>query len=349
MRKSVAENTRVSRLKSIAEKLFSSNHPAELREAATEFYRLLSGITRISDDSDCRADAEAIFLDAGKAISPNDAARCVLDYARTVKFLRGIEAALREAQRRFPNQTIEILYAGCGPFATLAVPLAARFGANEIRFTLLDVHARSLESTRSIFETFGLQNLVREYVQADAATYVCRTAPHIIVSETMQKALEKEPQAAIMLNLAPQLRRNGILIPEQISVDAYLYAPRKELSMMSAASDEREVSEDAFQTERVRIHLGRLLEINRGASFEISEDGRLPIIALDVPPDADKNLKLMLSTTVKIFETVVLEEYESAITTPLALRHFDWNGCGNRIEFTYSLGSFPGFKCQCGE
>lgn len=108
-----------------------------------------------------------------------------------------------------------MLYAGCGPFAPFALMLATRFEPSEVRVTLLDVHSWSLECARRLFETFGLADFVRAYVCADAATYTWpRDLPlHVVLTETMQHALQKEPQVAVTLNLAPQLSDGGILVP----------------------------------------------------------------------------------------------------------------------------------------
>ncbi len=48
----------------------------------------------------------------------------------------------------------------------------------------------------------------------------------------------------------------------------------------------------------------------------------LPPVVLDIPTEADKNLQLMLSTAVTIFESIVLNEYESGISYPYFLREF---------------------------
>ncbi len=342
-------------LKEITGRLLHSETYGERRQAALDLLALFSGIVEISVDFQ-HADRNETLLSEGKAISPYDAAQCILDFERTRKFLSGVRAAVIEAQKRFPGQTIHVLYAGCGPFATLALPLTTEFTAEQVQFTLLDIHRRSLDAARLIVETLGASAYVRNYIECDAASYRCASvdAPHIVLTETMQKALEKEPHVAITCNLAPQLREGGILVPQKISLNACLADLRKEFAV-TTVDDPNSLSQEP---RRMRINLGEVFELTADSSRQMKDwtttnghDGagasrRSPHVRLTAPQLADVNYQLMILTEITIFDSISLGDYDCGLTYPTIIQELGSIGSQQQLEFCYVMGEKPGLRCR---
>ena len=297
---------------------------AQLSAAANAFYGLCTTLSKWGDGA-----KKNTQLPSGKAISPEDAARCIQDFMRTAKFLQGLEAAIRAAQQRFPDTPLQILYAGCGPFAPLALAISTRFSAGAIQFTLLDIHAESLTNARRLFHSLGLEDRVAAFTLADASTYQWpATHPlHIGVSETMQRALDKEPQVAITQNLAPQLCKGGSWVPENIRVEAVLCIAAKEF--------------EASGDNQFRIPLGVLMDLNKDTAT--SELLTTPAV-VQAPQDMAELPHCLLFTTIKVFDGIVLNEYESGLTYPMTLYPFGKIKAGEILEFQYELGMKPGFQ-----
>jgi hypothetical protein len=110
---------------------------AELENAAVALFACLLAPVAALLASDGGADTR---LPDGVALSPVLAAECTKDPVRTAMLLRGVNAALGEALRRFPDETIEVVYAGTGPLAPLVIPLMPRFRHAPVAVTFLDIH-----------------------------------------------------------------------------------------------------------------------------------------------------------------------------------------------------------------
>ncbi|HZG52719.1 MAG TPA: hypothetical protein VEZ40_11340, partial [Pyrinomonadaceae bacterium] len=174
---------------------------------------------------------------------------------------------------------------------------------------------------------------------------------HIVVAEAMQAALEHEPQAAITINLAAQLCAGAIFIPERIVVSCHLCDPTNEFSPLPVEADAAN-SLSARSRDKFRTDLGSVLELTAAGSHNLlthSGGGHRrapfsPKVVIEVPKDLDGELSLMLSTTINIFDSIALSEYESGLTCPRILSGLGKIRGGMRIEFAYHLGDKPGFK-----
>jgi hypothetical protein len=335
-------------MEQLTQTLLCTNSPNKRRHAATALHALLCSLSRFNIGSPSAPNTSAVKPACGTAISPADAGRCVLDDLRTSRYLQGICAAIRASRERNATGPIELLYAGCGPFATLALPVMTQFRSDEVRFTLVEVNAHALECARRAVRALGFDGHVRAYVQADASNYLHPPERpfDILIVEAMQRALEKEPQVAITLHLAAQLAPGRFIIPEEIVVDACLFDPATEFA--------QQVSGDAGASlaQRTRIDFGSLMILNAATAKQIAAGLIrqnavlcLPAVPLSVPQTTNDRLQIMLRTTVRIFGSIRLEEYESGITSP----RIAFGLTGERVTFQYLLGREPGFRwrgCQ---
>jgi hypothetical protein len=331
--KATERELRDSLRQAVTSLLSSEEDHGLVESAANQLFSILARTSGLETSLDKFEYAQETITPNGKAISPNDAARCVLDFQRTAKFVRGIRAAIHQALKDFTCRPLEILYAGCGPFAPFAIAMAQQFEPEEIQLTLLDIHEQSLKAAEEIFLSSGCADYVKAFVKCDAAIYQHNGPFHVVIIEALQKALEKEPQVAMAMNLSRQLEKGGILIPEKITVDACL-------EMLRSA----EIPEKSR-----KIYLGRLVEVSKNALRHQSDTHpnrslhELPPVSVQIPSGVPPDLYLMLSTTITVFDSIQLLDYESGLTYPTFLHDLGHCKPGDRIEFSYRIGNSPGF------
>ncbi|MBN9296623.1 MAG: hypothetical protein J0I41_06400 [Filimonas sp.] len=270
---------------------------------------------------------ENIMLPSGKAVSPIRAAHCLLEHQRTRTFIRGIYKAILQLKKDFPGEQLHILYAGCGPYATLLTSFTRLFSSNEIRFHLLDVNAVSLTAVEQMYTALGLSDYVAEYICTDATTYQLPTdhTTHLIISETMLNALRKEPQVDIMLNLVPQLEEKALFVPEDITISAQLLSYRQEMEYLTTSQKPE------------RLLLENIYSIGR-ASFKPHEE-----TVVTIPSDAGSFTHLSLLTQITTFDTEQLGMNESSLNLPVRITDIPGNE-GRSLSFKYRRGEDPVFE-----
>ena len=198
--------------------LDDSRAPIEHLETLDALKSALLGLTGIAGEGeDHRND---VHTEDGLAIGTEWAARCLDDVARSTKFIRGVRRAIQDRLDRSPGEPVELLYAGTGPFATLVFPLLQIFTPEQLQLTLVEINEMSVAALRRLFARPEYAGFVREIHHADCTKLELESWARIdiLLSETMQFALQREHQVPITQYLAPRLRGDAVLIPQKITV-----------------------------------------------------------------------------------------------------------------------------------
>ena len=332
----------VSKLSAITKTILQSNTPHEEVHAIkllSDFY-LTFRSNRISQPSD----ETEMVLKGGVALSFDHAADCLLDYHRTARFIKGIYLAIHELLLRFPDQKINILYAGCGPFATILLPILPLFKADQLQVTLIDIHPESVKFVKELFAKLHLLSFVDCISVNDAISYRYPSPNlHMVISETMFHALLTEPQVAITRNLAPQLVTGGIFIPEEVTVEAVITSFSKEPFLAHTAAP-------AFPVAIERSLMAKLFSLNKNSAHSASfSNHEYRSSWFNVPVFQNSRPDICLFTYVKIFKTLHLDLSESLITNPYCLVSILNLPSGARISFVYTFAEVPTWSYQLAD
>jgi hypothetical protein len=255
---------------------------------------------------------ESTTLPSGIALAPALAANCLLDARRTRAFVRGLLQAVEAARQQLPSGVVEVLYAGSGPFAPLALLALPLLERDDTHLTILDIHEESIACAASLLRTFALDRCTT-VIRADASRYRHGRELHIVISETLQRSLRHEPFVAIRENLQGQLAPGGAFLPETVRVDL--------ATITANAGDFR--------------HVDRVIE---------SSGRRLMVTGAPIPLRAQEHRGRWpaLITTLHVFREERLRPYDSGLTQPDILWELTPLSTDVDLQFGYRSGPAPG-------
>ena len=316
--------------------LAAESHHGQLLQAARELRVAFEQAA--SFDLEDEVHRQHVICPQGKAIGPTWAARCIDDYMRTRCFLTGLVSAITDRLQQRPGP-VRILYAGCGPFAALVVPLATIFTSEQLQVEALDIHPASIASLNRLLTTLELGDYFSDIHCVDACSYVLNCPPgkpefDLLLSETMKAGLAHEPQLAIMSSLGRQLPLTTLFIPEEVQVVLALGSPRLQQGLMMGTST------DACFTD-----VGEVLCLNRRS---ICDPDFPKSVSLTIDPNApDWFSQLWLETRIQVYRDVWIPRRASELTCHLVAAE-RWTEGQSIVggQAHYRQGPNPGIQWQ---
>lgn len=279
------------------------------------------------------------YIKGGQALSTFHAAVCTDDYLRTCYFLKGIYKAIIKLNATFPERKVNIVYAGCGPFATLLLPLLPLLEATTVDAIVLDINHLSVQSVKNIISILGLDHFSVTLIETDATTYSKPSGWEIdlFISETMHYGLTAEPQVSITKNFIPQLQAHTIFIPAQIHIDLVYTFFSKE-PFLKFNQDPALTSK--LQPEPQRMYIDRLFSLGKNSSgLLVGNIIYTPFYA--VPEDTSACPDICIFTEVEIYEDIVLKTAESVLTNPYCITSLYNLKAHHEFQLIYDYSETP--------
>ena len=280
----------------------------KLSQVTKDYKALLQSVN--PNDLNNKEGRKHIYKSNGLAIGPFWAALCLDDIMRTRQFIRGVHKAITEKLRQ-GNESIHIIYAGTGPYATLLLPLIFKYPKERISYTFMEINPVSFDWLKSLLPAVGLDSYAINMVLTDASTYTIdkENIPDIIISETMQSTLSNEQQVPIFLHLMHQSKPDTIFIPEKICLHIGLKQRGIKETQLEAKHYQRlnkilEISKESMQT-----------YIEKPEAWQLGQAFGAEQTIIEKEQQTNTN-SLILFTDIQVYGDEIIKISESGLTLP---------------------------------
>lgn len=307
----------------------------QLLSAARELNSLLQHIS--GGDFMSREMRKEVYKPNGKATTPFNAAMIVEDIVRTRQFMRGVYKAIGDKLSE-GKESLHVLYAGTGPFATLLLPSLLRYPKEIIRYTFIEINPLTANLLRRVTDRLGLSEYSITVLECDASTMLLdpNTLPDVVLSETMQNLLAKEQQVSVFLNLMRQTPPETVFIPQ--SVEIYLglmvNTATAEALSLSHFKKQSKVFELSRATLQPYLADTQAVETMGESHVELSAESQ------------EGHESLLLLTEIGVYGTECILINQSGLTTPKIIKNIE--GPKGNIRFTsrYRISEKPGLEFE---
>lgn len=305
----------------------------QLKSTIQKIYQSIEIEGSLGDDISSRASS-------GLCISPANAANCIKGYRRTLAYWRALQLALENYSL---EQPITLVYPGCGPLATLVLPILFAVYPHKMNITFIDYHQSALEHLQQqILATNNVQIECR-FICADATKWQPDSDIDILILECMLKGLDDEGHVGIVNHFSPFLKPNASLIPEEIEVKAaWVNMPAESVYCQREYDDDK--LPDAEQLKQFRMPICDVFKLDRN-TYQKVNNNQIPCLDLVWIDKPSSTYHFALTMRLKLLNNTWLEEYADGITMPFFPELIQSNDreIVSSLSGYYQLGENPGF------
>lgn len=282
------------------------------------------------------------FGETGMLISSVNAANCLRGPVRTLCYWRSLLIALEKLVHQ-ASRPIRILYPGCGPFATLVLPLLVGVISENIEIQFIEINQQSVNSLRQLMTMLQRPNLQCQVTHSDVLDFQSSENFDLMISECMLASLQEEGQVAITYHLSQFLAPHAIVIPETIKVDLCWTDADKEFSYANQYR-ERGKGLSAEQLSPFRTRLVSLISLDKSVRQRYIRTEELLLLGeFEIEPFSGRKKFLIYCTTIHFIDDIRLQEYEDGLTSPM-VAHGPGIESGMPLEVKFRLLKSPGFE-----